>query len=466
MNVERPTQRMPAEASAPGTPGATRGRSTPHDAVFLLLARILAMGVAFAAGVATARMFPTGLRGEYAMLATIATFVSTFASLGFPESVIYFFRRSEAAVPRTVTTIALFNFVVALLVLAAAPLLAPWIAETYLPEGGEAVAWAALAAGVCAIVQRSSLAYQQAIHAFVRTGLIWLLQPTAFLFALGAIHAGDLGFRWVGLWFAASWALAAALAFLPLLPAMRLGSLDRAHFRDVLRFSLKSHANVAMNQLNYRLDMFVVAYLVPDLGQLAFYHVAASLAGLIWLLPDTYGIALYPRLAGGADARERTRQVIEALRLVGLVSLAAAAALAGIAGWGIPLLFGEPYAASVRPVLVLLPGVVCMGATKILSRQLLAENRHQWSAVCSLAGVVVNVAANWVLVPRFGVVGAAGAATIAYVVTSLGMVAATVPGWQTAREDWAAFPSRETKALLGMARGALRRRRRTTSRDA
>jgi O-antigen/teichoic acid export membrane protein len=449
---------MPAEASASERPGS-RARSTSSDAAFLLVARVLAMGATFAAGVATARVFPTGLRGEYAMLATIAAFVSTFASLGFPESVVYFFRRGEAAVTRTLTTIAVFNLAVALVVLALAPLLSPWIAETYLPVSGEAVAWAALGAGVCAIIQRSCLAYQQAIHAFVRTGLVWLLQPVAFLVALGAIHASGADFPWVGLWFAGSWAFAAALVFVPMLPRLRLGSLDRAHLGKVVRFSLKSHANVAMSQLNYRLDMFVVAYLVSDLGQLAFYHVAASLAGLIWLLPDTYGVALYPRLAGAGSARERTRQVIEALRLVGLVSIAAAAALAALAGWGVPLLFGAPYAASVLPVLVLLPGVVLMAGTKILSRQLLSENRHQWSAVCSLVGVVVNVAANLVLVPRYGVVGAAGAATIAYIVTSLGMLAAALPGWQTARDDWTRFPARELVMLRQMALDGLRRRR-------
>jgi hypothetical protein len=183
----------------------------------------------------------------------------------------------------------------------------------------------------------------------VRTGLVWLLQPVAFLVALGAIHASGADFPWVGLWFAGSWAFAAALVFVPMLPRLRLGSLDRAHLGKVVRFSLKSHANVAMSQLNYRLDMFVVAYLVSDLGQLAFYHVAASLAGLIWLLPDTYGVALYPRLAGAGSARERTRQVIEALRLVGLVSIAAAAALAALAGWGVPLADGgheDPLAAT------------------------------------------------------------------------------------------------------------------------
>jgi O-antigen/teichoic acid export membrane protein len=415
------------------------------------------MGLTFAAGIATARMFTTELRGEYAMLATIASFVATFASLGFPEAIVYFFRRGEAEAARTLSTIAVFSLAVAALVLAAAPLLAPWIAETYLPVGGEAVAWAALAAGVCAILQRSCLAYEQAIHAFVKTGLAWLLQPAAFLVALTAIHLSEADFRWVGLWFAGSWAFAAAVLFLPILRHFRLRSLDRTQVRDMVRFSLKSHANVAMNQLSYRLDMFVVAYLVPDLGQLAFYHVAASLAGLIWLFPDTYGVALYPRLTGAKSPRERTRQVTEALRRVGLVSLAAAAGLALVAGWLVPLLFGEPYAASVLPMLVLLPGVVLMAGSKILSRQLLSENRHQWSAVCSLGGVAVNVAANWILVPRFGVEGAAWAATIAYTATSLGMLAAALPGWQPTREDWAGFPSRELTLLRRMARDALSR---------
>lgn len=417
------------------------------------------MSMTFAAGVATARMFPTGLRGEYAMLATVATFFSTFASLGFPEALIYFFRREKLEVTRTFTTIALFNFGVALLALAVAPLLCPWIARAYLPVGGEAVAWAALLAGVFAIVLRNCLAYHQAAHAFVRTGLAWLLQPTVLLVGLVAIHATGADFRWVGVWFAGSWAFAAVLLFVPMLGSLRFRSLERAFLAAVMRFSLKSHANVAMNQLNYRLDMFVVAYLVPDLGQLAFYHVSASLAGLIWILPDTYGVALYPRLAGSPTARDRTQQVIEALRLVGSTAVVGAASLAAVAGWLVPLLFGDAYSASVLPLLVLLPGAVLMSVTKILARQLLSENRHQWSAVCSVAGVVVNVAANLLLIPLWGVVGAALAATIAYAVTSLGMLAAALPGWETKRDDWMHFPSREVVALRRMLAGRLGRGR-------
>jgi Na+-driven multidrug efflux pump len=69
------------------------------------------------------------------------------------------------------------------------------------------------------------------------------------------------------------------------------------------------------------------------------------------------------------------------------------------------------------------------------------------------------VAANWVLVPRFGVAGAAWAATIAYVVTSLGMLAVALPGWQTTREDWAHFPARELASLRQAATDTLERAR-------
>ena len=55
-----------------------------------------------------------------------------------------------------------------------------------------------------------------------------------------------------------------------------------------MRFSLKSQANVAVNQLNYRLDMFIVAALLPKQAgaQTGAQDTAARAAVVAWIVAE------------------------------------------------------------------------------------------------------------------------------------------------------------------------------------
>ena len=263
----------------------------------------------------------------------------------------------------------------------------------------------------------------------------------------------------MALGFLASWAVAALLLFLPTLALVRLRSLNLGFIKDVFAFSMKSYANVAITQLNYRLDLFIVAALLADLAPLAQYHIAASLAGLIWIVADSYGIVIYPRLSGYTTERERTREIVAALRYVVTTAVLLGIGLAIVAPAGVPLLFGEAYREAGQLVLILLPGVVAMTITKLLSRYLLSLDQHQWSAYASLAGVSVNVVANLLLVPRFGVFGAAWAAVIAYGATTLLATVAAIRLATFDRSDWQEYPARELRALRSAGAALLSRLR-------
>ena len=68
-------------------------------------------------------------------------------------------------------------------------------------------------------------------------------------------------------------------------------------------------------------------------------------------------------------------------------------------------------------VWLLLPGIVALSVARVLAGYLLGRNRQQVDLAASLAGLVVTVAFDLILIPRYGFAGAAVASSIAYATT-------------------------------------------------
>jgi len=80
----------------------------------------------------------------------------------------------------------------------------------------------------------------------------------------------------------------------------------------------------------------------------------------------------------------------------------------------LPAVFGDAFGASVEPFLWLLPGALGFAATAVFSNALMASTSPGLSSLGPLVSLVVGVALDLVLIPRFGATGAAAAASSAF----------------------------------------------------
>jgi Na+-driven multidrug efflux pump len=100
-------------------------------------------------------------------------------------------------------------------------------------------------------------------------------------------------------------------------------------------------------------------------------------------------------------------------RVTLLVTATAALFMIPVVAIGIPIVlpaFGE----SVLPFCLILPGIVSLSVSKVLSGYVSGVGDPGSVARVSVASLGVNVAANIVLIPRLGIAGAALASTISY----------------------------------------------------
>lgn len=187
---------------------------------------------------------------------------------------------------------------------------------------------------------------------------------------------------------------------------------NRTVIEAALGYGLRGHLGNVSQYLNYRLDALLVNYLLGTAG-LGLYAAAVRIAEMLLLVPNAVAFVLFP----GAASRSRSetaRLTRQALGLSSGLALAGAGALALAGPALIRLAYSSAFAEAYRPMLALLPGMVFMGAAKVLAAEVAGRGYPHYNSAISVLGLPVTLALQLVLIPRYGLAGAAAATSIAY----------------------------------------------------
>ncbi len=276
--------------------------------------------------------------------------------------------------------------------------------------------------------------------AVARQIVLWI--AAAWRLALVAMHAPLTAFA------AASAAEAAAIAFALWLAfrGERIRTSDThlaAERRRLLREGWPLMMSGLLVTITLQIDRLLIAYFKGD-EALGIYAVAARLTESFHMLPLALGAAIMPRLTSLRGENEARYWVIARWCTAGLavVGLAAASVITWMGPWLIAALFGAHYA-DAAPVLVVHAWTLAfVFVVSLRSRLLVIEGATRWVLAMSLLTAALNVAGNLLFVPRFGSVGAAWAAVVAWAFAAL-------------IAPWFFGPSRSVVAkLMGLSPGA------------
>lgn len=190
-----------------------------------------------------------------------------------------------------------------------------------------------------------------------------------------------------------------------------------AHRHRIWKFGGKVVLGDALQMANYRLDVFFLAAFVP-IADVGVYAVAVTIVEMLWQLPYALSRSLLPRISGGEMNRPRVVRV--SLILGAGLAVLSVAGLA-LASWLTVPVLGSEYARVPGLLALLLPGVLFIGVAKPLAAWTLSHGFPGRNLIASAIGFVVVVAGDLLLIPRFGLSGAAVASTVGYVVTACGV---------------------------------------------
>lgn len=246
-----------------------------------------------------------------------------------------------------------------------------------------------------------------------RVNALQITEPTlvlvASIVALALLGMDETAVAWIAV---ASTGIAATLALVWLGRGNRTPEpLDSAEQRrSLLQYGSRAHVATAAQFLNYRLDVLIVnAFLGP--AAVGVYTVSVRLAEMLFFVPDAIGIVLFPRAAAHGGGRVPTRL----LPATATLSVLLGGVLALTGNWLIPFVFSDEFADAFQPLLWLLPGAFALAMAKVLTNHIAGLGHPEENRRAALVGLVVTVALDLVLIPRFGLAGAAAATSASYV---------------------------------------------------
>lgn len=182
---------------------------------------------------------------------------------------------------------------------------------------------------------------------------------------------------------------------------------------NTLRPVLTMGATNAMGLLNYNFDAVLLGFLKGP-AMVGLYNAAYKPVTVALALPITYFQGMFPALSRVfVESREQFRELAgRSFRLCCIFALPIGVGLTMLAKPVIALLFGAAYAESARPLQILIWSAVMVTLRGSYRHALNAAGRQQLDLRSAAVSTTLNVGLNILLIPRFGMMGAACATVI------------------------------------------------------
>jgi O-antigen/teichoic acid export membrane protein len=183
-------------------------------------------------------------------------------------------------------------------------------------------------------------------------------------------------------------------------------------FGELARYGIRLYPASLSSFFSYRADIFLLGLLLGDAGAIGLYSLAVSLAELTFFVPDSVSVVFFPRVASAerASADQMTPAISRFTVLVTCISVIGLVPAAFV----MVHLVLPAFTGSLPAFAVILPGIVALSVAKVLSSYVSGLGLPGPVAAAAVTALVVNLAANLLLIPVFGIVGASAASLVSY----------------------------------------------------
>lgn len=185
------------------------------------------------------------------------------------------------------------------------------------------------------------------------------------------------------------------------------------YFRRVLPFGFKTYIACLFSYLVLRADILILNYFLNN-TQTGLYTNAVSLADMVNMLSVTVGMLLFPKSAALPSDEERYKLIKKVITVMFLALIILIFIAILISKYIILFLYGIEYAPSITVFNILMPGILCLSISSLLSNYFASKNMLQINIVTPLFAFIVNILANFLLIPAHGINGSAIASVISY----------------------------------------------------
>jgi len=154
-------------------------------------------------------------------------------------------------------------------------------------------------------------------------------------------------------------------------------------------------------------------------SQLGVYSIAVTLAELVFLVPISVGKAITGKLYN-IDSRSNSRKFITSKTIKYTFYICLIVSIVGIFMTPlIPIMYGQDFAEASQVTIILFIGIIFASIGKVSSPYFFTKGKPQVHLSITSIVLFLNISLNLLLIPKFGINGAAIASTFSYIIYGL-----------------------------------------------
>ncbi len=381
--------------------------------------KIIILVLNLTTGIIIARILGPSGKGQYAIALLVSSVIASMISFNFGESAIYFLNRKKIKLGTVITTDFVFLLSISIVAITVVFLLwqmrvLPWT-ELY----DKRIFMFVIILLPVLIARLHILEILRGIKKFISYNNILIFQPIVhLLFVVIIINVWHLWVSGILLSIILSNIMVIILGFFSIINTFSIKpKFSKSYLHKSIIFGLKGHIGNILQKFNTRLDQF---FITPywNSAMLGYYSVAVSICEVIWYLPDSIGIVMFPEIAT-VDNDNKKKLASKSLRIDIFFTVTFVLILSLSAWFIIPTFYSSAYKPAIKVVYYLLPGIFFMSISKVISKFFSGTGCPEINTYTSTISALFTIFLCIILIPRYNIIGAAIASSIAYAVRSI-----------------------------------------------
>lgn len=368
-------------------------------------------------------------QGQLALFTQFALLTSMAMSFGLPPALVHFVASGKIPKDQVMSlllTVTLVGFVLllpALLFVHAIHFFFP-ILPDFMASG---LPWACFVILYLLLLVGNGFftALLQAEHRFIRAGSLQVISSLFLLAAYGwRFFNAPVSLHETLVWIVLAMGVSQGILWLGQLASIvkQYPAYIHLHFASLkvlnpmLNFAFLAYSTNLIQFLSYKMDTWLVNYFHGN-QPTGIYALAVSLSQMIWLLPAAVQSVLFSFLSTHFDRSLDRRKTLVTTRQLGAYAVVAAFTGYILSMYVVPAWFGGAFTPAVNLIGILLLGMAPFCLTMPISAYFASRGRLQTNLVSAVIGFVVCLAADLLLIPSHGMIGAAWASVLSYLST-------------------------------------------------
>ncbi len=190
----------------------------------------------------------------------------------------------------------------------------------------------------------------------------------------------------------------------------------REIFFHLAEYGYRAQAANIIGILSRRTDIFLINFFIGT-SSTGVYAVASQISERMGIPSAAISNVLFPRLVRLSNSPQEGSSLILRYSLVACgISIVGSCILAVFGKPLISLVFGSAFTPAYTALVILIPGIITTSAGKILANSIAAMGRPGFNSVSAAVALFINLVGNLILIPSYGIAGAAAATSFSQVV--------------------------------------------------